>query len=688
MDNKCSNGHINVSRYLGNLAILVFLFLFQYFVHAAQAVTLEWDANPEPDIAGYRVYHGTMSGDYSEMLDAGPTTTATVGNLSSGVIHYFVVTAYNAVGLESPPSTEISYTPTPNGAPVALDDSVATDEGSTATINVLSNDSDPDNGPSTLAVVNVGSASNGTSSIDANSVRYSPEPGFVGTDIFSYTITDGALTASATVTVNVQSTAKADNLVDAGLTGSIIGSASGGSRVLSDDSWELTGAGIGVSGIADAVLFESAKQTGNFQALLRIQSLTSSGVAPEAGVMLRESTAADARFAMIAATPDAFTYGSRTTTGGSVSKTPVTASAQFPDVWVLIERIGDTIEFATSSDGVNFDSAGSTVIASLADDVVLGLFVSSGTAGVDARAVVTDYTVIEATSGAAASGLTAEYFDDTNLTNLRLTRQDPTVDFSWGSGSPDPVIPSDYFSVRWTGKVEPRYSEPYTFYTVSNNGVRLWVNGQLVIDNWNSHNTTEDSATINLVAGQKYDIKMEYFENAYTATAQLFWSSARQAKEIIPETALTPIDSASEAGGGLSAEYFDDKNLTNLVLSRLDPTVDFSWKKSSPDPTLPSNHFSVRWTGTVEPLFSDTYTFYTISDDGVRLWVNGELLIDNWTNHSPTEDTGTITLTPGQKYDIMMEYYERRGEATARLLWSSAQQAKEIVPESALTPGP
>ncbi len=148
-----------------------------------------------------------------------------------------------------------------------------------------------------------------------------------------------------------------------------------------------------------------------------------------------------------------------------------------------------------------------------------------------------------------------------------LSRVDATVDFSWGNNSPDPAVPSDYFSARWTGKVKPQYSETYTFYTVSNNGVRLWVNGQLLIDDWNSHNTTEDSATINLVAGQKYDIKMEYFENAYTATAQLFWSSARQAKEIIPESALTSDASAPTSNQTNQASTAIANNLNNSGLT-------------------------------------------------------------------------------------------------------------------------
>jgi len=92
-------------------------------------------------------------------------------------------------------------------------------------------------------------------------------------------------------------------------------------------------------------------------------------------------------------------------------------------------------------------------------------------------------------------------------------RIDPCIDFDWGEGTPDQSIGKDTYSVRWTGKVEPRYSETYTFYTVTDDGVRLWVDGVLLIDKWKSQSATEHSEQIYLEAGKKYDIKMEYYQH-------------------------------------------------------------------------------------------------------------------------------------------------------------------------------
>ena len=118
------------------------------------------------------------------------------------------------------------------------------------------------------------------------------------------------------------------------------------------------------------------------------------------------------------------------------------------------------------------------------------------------------------------NGLKGEYFDNQDLTNLKLTRTDPKVDFSWGSGSPDPSIAPDTFSVRWSGQVKADHTETYTFYGSTNDGVRLWVNGQQIINRW-SDGLATNTGTISLQAGQWYSITMEYYEGINTASAKL-----------------------------------------------------------------------------------------------------------------------------------------------------------------------
>lgn len=137
-------------------------------------------------------------------------------------------------------------------------------------------------------------------------------------------------------------------------------------------------------------------------------------------------------------------------------------------------------------------------------------------------------------------GLTAEYYDNIDFTAYRGRRTDASVNNDWGIEAPEVMTSPDTFSVRWTGQIEPLYSENYTFYTNSDERVRLYVNGQLLIDNFEDHTLTEDSASITLEAGQKYDIKVEYAENTGEAAIKLLWSSESQPKEVIPQNVLYP----------------------------------------------------------------------------------------------------------------------------------------------------
>jgi PA14 domain len=137
-------------------------------------------------------------------------------------------------------------------------------------------------------------------------------------------------------------------------------------------------------------------------------------------------------------------------------------------------------------------------------------------------------------------------------------------------------------------------------------------------------------------------------------------------------------------GTGLLGQYYTGLNFDSLQLTRIDPTIDFNWSLGSPGGAIGTDRFSVRWTGKVQPLYSEVYTFYVRSDDGTRLWINGKPLIDDWTLHGLLEQSNTITLAADQLYDIKLEYYENTGGAASRLSWSSASQTKEVIPQSQL----
>ncbi len=147
-------------------------------------------------------------------------------------------------------------------------------------------------------------------------------------------------------------------------------------------------------------------------------------------------------------------------------------------------------------------------------------------------------------------------------------------------------------------------------------------------------------------------------------------------------------DTAPTEAQGLNASYFSNSALSGSpTLTRVDQTVNFNWATGQPDPSIPGDNFSVRWTGKVKAQFTERYTFYTSSDDGIRLWVNGVQLINNWTDHAESENSGSINLVAGQSYDIRLEYYEKGGGAVAKLSWASTSTPKQIIPVSALFSG-
>ncbi len=139
----------------------------------------------------------------------------------------------------------------------------------------------------------------------------------------------------------------------------------------------------------------------------------------------------------------------------------------------------------------------------------------------------------------SAGGLKAEYFDDQEFHKPRLVRYDPILNFQWGLGAPDPSVNVD-FAARWTGRIEAKYSEIYTFQTHAEDGVRLWIDGKQIINRWEDAPPYLQEANVPLQAGHKYDIRIDYHNKMGEAIMRLRWSSPSQRKEIIAASQLSP----------------------------------------------------------------------------------------------------------------------------------------------------
>src|SRR5215510_12320093 len=188
--------------------------LLTFFVWVAQAlagqITLGWnptlthtDGTAATDLVGYHLYYWQGSTGTPQSINVGNTSTYTLTGLVDGATYSFAVAAYNTSGQESSDSNTVTATiSSVNQAPQAVNDTASATTGTPVTITVLANDTDPDG--NTLTITSVTQGAHGTVTISGTSVIYTAASGFVGTDSFTYTITDGyGHYATATVTMNV-----------------------------------------------------------------------------------------------------------------------------------------------------------------------------------------------------------------------------------------------------------------------------------------------------------------------------------------------------------------------------------------------------------------------------------------------------------------------------------------------------
>ena len=231
-----------------------------------------------------------------------------------------------------------------------------------------------------------------------------------------------------------------------------------------------------------------------------------------------------------------------------------------------------------------------------------------------------------------------EYFANQNLSGTpALVRNDTVIDFNWGQGAPATNLPGDNFSVRWT-RNQSFDDATYRFHALVDDGMRLYIDNTLVIDEWRNGQQREVVADRQLAAGS-HNIRVEYYENAGDASIRFWWER---------------ISGFPEWRG----EYWSNRNLSgNPTLVRNDQEINFDWGLGAPAAGLPVDDFSARWTRqvTLEP---GTYRFYAQVDDGVRVYVNFQLLIDQW--HIGSADRPYIadrTLSGGV-HTIVVEYFE------------------------------
>lgn len=296
------------------------------------------------------------------------------------------------------------------------------------------------------------------------------------------------------------------------------------------------------------------------------------------------------------------------------------------------------------------------------------------------------------------NGLKAEYFSNNTAAEAfpataSLVQLDNTINFNWGNGSPASVISNDNFKVRWTGKLKPLTDDTYSIYITASDGVRFWLNNILMLDSWTDKIITTHSVAIALQKATDYEIRIEYYSGSNPSSCILQWSAAGICKQIIPASQLfATVASCSSEGTGLVAEYFSNTQPTanfpaKATVTKTEPLIDFDWGAASPA-GISNDLFKARFTGYVQSLDSGLYTFYVTADDGIRLWVNNQLIIDKWIDQGATEYSATIILPKCTRNSIRIEYYENGGDAVCKLEWSGPLLNRQPVPTSQLFTAP
>ncbi len=251
-----------------------------------------------------------------------------------------------------------------------------------------------------------------------------------------------------------------------------------------------------------------------------------------------------------------------------------------------------------------------------------------------------------------------EYYNNKDISGSpALIRDDSSISFNWGTSAPATGVSADGFSVRWTAFPYMAAGD-YTFSLILDDGGRLYVDDALVIDQWKDQSQTTYTATRYLSAGY-HSFRVEYYENTGNAVCQLTWSSASNITE-------------------WRGEYYNNTWLGgDAALVRNDSSVSFNWGTGSPASGINSDNFSARWTRTVNFSTSGTYTFSGTTDDGLRVYVDGTLIIDKWYPQSASH-TATKYIAAGN-HDIKIEYYELTGTAKCQVSWSLGQSTATTI---------
>jgi LysM repeat protein len=255
-----------------------------------------------------------------------------------------------------------------------------------------------------------------------------------------------------------------------------------------------------------------------------------------------------------------------------------------------------------------------------------------------------------------------EYFNNADLAGTpAFTRNDASIGFNWGQGWPNPKLAADNYSVRWTRSIYFK-TGTYRFNVKWSGGVRMYVDGVPVLDAWDPG---ADAQAPEVALGAGYHVVvMEFHKTTGIGYIYLSWLGITPP----PGTQPTPISPQPPVGSAWTGYYFSNQYLDGLAFTRIDPSLSFDWGKDSPGPGVPRDLWSARWISTQYFASSGVYEFYAQVDDGVRIYVDNNLVVNDWFDHHGLSQ-GTIRLNAGP-HTVKVEYYDFGREAMITVWWA------------------